>query len=78
MKLIRIWRPKHPRLVSETTPRRDTHVTREQAPLQIGIAPQMPGSMPRAEDDATTRDRSPAFHDRPGSGNGTNIRHFYF
>ncbi|HUE89708.1 MAG TPA: hypothetical protein VMO26_26835 [Vicinamibacterales bacterium] len=78
MKLIRIWRSRHPRPSREDTPRRDTHVTREQSPLRIGIAPQMPGSMPRAEDDAATREKSPAFHDSPGSGNGTAVRHFYF
>jgi hypothetical protein len=44
----------------------------------MGISPQMPWSMPRAEDDRTTLDRSPAFHDRPGSGNNTSTRHFYF
>ncbi len=27
-----------------------------------------PASMPRGEDDATVRERSPEFHDRPGSG----------
>lgn len=27
-----------------------------------------PSSMPRGEDDATVRERSPEFHDRPGSG----------
>ena len=27
-----------------------------------------PSSMPRGEDDAAVRERSPEFHDRPGSG----------
>ena len=76
MKAPRIWRRRRP--VAETPPRRDTHVTREQSPLQVGIAPQMPASMPRAEDDAKTRDQSPAFRDSPGSGKGTAVRHFYF
>ena len=78
MKLTRVWRPRRPLPVPESTPWRDTHVTREQSPVQVGISPQMPASMPRAEDDVATRDRSPAFHDSPGSGNGTSIRHFYF
>jgi hypothetical protein len=34
--------------------------------------------MPRAEDDATTRGRSPEFHDRPGSGKLTKNRQFVF
>jgi len=77
MKLTRIWRPRTRRPVNDA-PRRDTHVTHEQAPLQIGISPQMPGTMPRAEDDRATHDRSPAFHDSAGSGKRTSTRHFYF
>ena len=30
-----------------------------------GITPQDPGSMPRAEDDEQTFERSPEFHDTP-------------
>jgi hypothetical protein len=74
---VRLWRPRR-RPAVKPAPRPDTHVTREQSPLQIGISPQMPGSMPRAEDDRATLERSPAFHDRPGSGNDTSTRHFYF
>lgn len=48
--------------------RKDTHITAEQAPDRPGIDAQQPGTMPRAEDDAATRARSPEFHDRPGSG----------
>lgn len=77
-RLARIWRPRNRRRAPETVARRDTHITREQSPLQIGISPQMPGSMPRAEDDAATRERSPSFHDQPGSGKDTSTRHFYF
>jgi hypothetical protein len=77
-RLARIWRPRNRRQTTETAPRRDTHITHEQSPLQIGISPQMPGTMPRAEDDATTRERSPSFHDQPGSGKDTSTRHFYF
>jgi hypothetical protein len=32
------------------------------------IGPHDPASMPRAEDDAEVLERSPEFHDRPGSG----------
>jgi hypothetical protein len=32
------------------------------------IGPHDPSSMPRAEDDAAVRERSPEFNDRPGSG----------
>lgn len=78
MKLPRIWRPRHRRAAAVPVPRRSTHVTHEQAPQQMGISPQMPGTMPRAEDDRATLDRSPAFHDPPGSGNNTSTRHFYF
>lgn len=81
MNTTRVWRRRRqpPAPASPAVPpAKDTHVTYDQAPLQIGISPQMPGSMPRAEDDDATRRRSPEFHDRPGSGNGTAIRHFYF
>ena len=57
---------------------RDTHVTLEDAPVQPGINAQTPNSMPRAEDDAESRARSPEFHDRPGSGKHTADRWFYF
>ena len=49
-------------------PRKDTHITAEQAPDRPGIDAQLPNTMPRAEDDVLTRARSPEFHDRPGSG----------
>ena len=52
-------------------PHRDTHVTRENAPVLPGISPLAPGTMPRAEDDEATRANSPDFHDRPGSGRHT-------
>jgi hypothetical protein len=48
--------------------RKDTHITAEQGRDQPGIDAQLPNTMPRAEDDALTRARSPEFHDRPGSG----------
>jgi hypothetical protein len=60
------------------TERRDTHVTREQSPLGIGIDAQMPNSMPRAEDDVITRAGSRDFHDQPGSGGNTACRHLFF
>jgi hypothetical protein len=59
-------------------PRKDTHITSEQAPDRPGIDSQTPGSMARAEDDALTRARSPEFHDRPGSGRHTADRHKVF
>jgi hypothetical protein len=74
----RFWRPRDRRRIAQPTPRRDTHVSHDQSPVQIGISPQVPGSMPRAEDDGLTRDRSPAFHDQPGSGKDTSTRYFYF
>jgi hypothetical protein len=74
----RVWRRRDRRPFTEVTPLRDTHVTHEQSPVQIGISAQMPGSMPRYEDDAATRDRSREFHDQPGSGKDTSTRHFYF
>jgi hypothetical protein len=77
-RLARLWRRRDRRQIADAVPRRDTHVTQQQSPLQIGISPQMPASMPRYEDDAATRDRSPSFHDQPGSGKNTSTRHFYF
>lgn len=61
-----------------TTPRKDTHVTKNDSPVSPGIDAQVPGSMPRAEDDVATRARSPEFHDRPGSGRHTADRHDVF
>jgi hypothetical protein len=52
-------------------PRADTHVRPDNAPVGPGISPQIPSSMPRAEDDADTWAQSPEFHDRPGSGKHT-------
>jgi hypothetical protein len=57
---------------------RDTHVTHEQSPVGIGIAAQMPSTMPRAEDDDTTRAGSRDFHDQPGSGGNTVRRRLFF
>jgi hypothetical protein len=57
--------------LSHTVRRHDTHVTHEGAPVLPGINAQTPGTMPRAEDDETTRANSPDFHDRPGSGRHT-------
>ena len=51
--------------------RTDTHVTHTSAPVLPGINALTPGTMPRAEDDETTRANSPEFHDRPGSGKNT-------
>jgi hypothetical protein len=64
--------------MKSTTPRKDTHVTPEGSPEGPGIDAQVPGSMPRAEDDEATRARSPEFHDRPGSGRHTADRHEVF
>jgi len=50
-----------------TNPRSDPHVTKEESPEGRGVNAQTPDTMPRAEDDDTTRAHSPAFHDRPGS-----------
>lgn len=58
--------------------RKDTHVTHEDAPVRPGINAQTPNSMPRAEDDDTTRAHSPEFHDRPGSGKHTADKQIYF
>ena len=60
------------------TTRKDTHVTKEDSPVLPGIDAQIPESMPRAEDDASTWAHSPEFHDRPGSGKHTADRHRYF
>ena len=62
----------------DTTPHRDTHVTRENAPERPGINAQTPSSMPRSEDDEATLANSPAFHDRPGSGRLIADRQKYF
>ena len=35
-------------------------------PVEEGITPENPSSMPRAEDDEETQRNSPEFHDRPG------------
>jgi hypothetical protein len=35
---------------------------------RTGISPDDPGTMPRAEDDEETYERSPEFHDRPDPG----------
>ena len=47
---------------------RDTHVTHRDSPVLPGINAQTPATMPRAEEDETTRANSFEFHDRPGSG----------
>jgi hypothetical protein len=57
---------------------KDTHVTKADAPVLPGISPQVPGSMPRAEDDAETLAHSRDFHDRPGSGRDTANRLKFF
>jgi chaperonin GroEL len=64
---------------ADTLPtRKDTHVTHTGAPVLPGINALTPGTMPRAEDDETTRANSPEFHDRPGSGKNTADRLKYF
>jgi hypothetical protein len=60
------------------TTRKDTHVTKEGSPIRPGINAQTPESMPRAEDDESTRAHSPEFNDRPGSGKHTADRHQVF
>jgi len=70
----RWWRNNRP----AAPPRKDTHVTHEEAPVRPGISAQTPDSMPRAEDDDATRAQSPEFHDRPGSGKYTSDRRIYF
>lgn len=43
-----------------------SHTDRKKVePVEEGINPQNPSSMPRAEDDEETRRNSPEFHDRP-------------
>ena len=65
-------------VIPDIVPRRDTHVTHKGSPVLPGISPQTPGTMPRAEDDETTRANSPDFHDRPGSGRHTADRLKWF
>lgn len=62
----------------DAVPHKDTHVTHDDAPVLPGINAQTPGTMPRAEDDESTRANSPDFHDRPGSGRHTADRLTYF
>lgn len=61
-----------------TVPRKDTHITHEDAPVLPGINAQTPDTMPRGEDDEATRATSPEFHDRPGSGKHTADRRIYY
>lgn len=63
---------------SDTTTRKDPHVTKQGSPEGPGINAQTPSSMPRAEDDEATRAHSPEFHDRPGSGKHTADRQQVF
>ena len=63
---------------SDHITRKDTHVTKEDSPVGVGIDAQMPDSMPRAEDDAGTRARSYEYRDRPGSGKHTADRQRVF
>lgn len=58
--------------------RKDTHLTKEESPVRPGIDAQKPGTMPRAEDDESTRERSPEFHDRPGSGKNVADKERFF
>jgi hypothetical protein len=67
-----------PRRSRTPVPIRDTHLTAAQTPRGVGIDAQMPNSMPRAEDDATTRAGSHEFHDRPGSGSDSARRLRFF
>ena len=79
MKFTRLWRPRRSSHVrTAVQPRTDTHVSLAQSPLRAGIDAQLPGSMPRGEDDAVTRAGSREFHDRPGSGWDTANREFFF
>ena len=64
--------------VRDDPPYVDTHVTKEQSPLGTGIDAQMPNSMPRAEDDVTTRAGNRDVHDEAGSGNDSARRRFFF
>jgi hypothetical protein len=74
----RVWRRRNRSRSAETTPRPDTHVIHEQSPSQLPLSPQMPGSMPRAQDEPATRDKSPGLHDQPGSSKEPSTRYFYF
>ena len=75
----RFWRSRRPASSAAlASPRRDTRLTPEQSPQRVGIDAQVPDSVPRAEDDAITRARSPEFYDRPGSASGTATRTFRF
>jgi hypothetical protein len=56
----------------------DPHVTKQDTPVLPGVDAQDPDSMPRAEDDEATREKSPEFHDRPGSGGRIAERHQVF
>ena len=67
-----------PHVTPDAVPHGDTHVTHLTAPLLPGINAQTPGTRPRAEDDVTTRAKSPDFHDRPGSGKHTADRLKWF
>jgi hypothetical protein len=74
----RTWRPRRSPVAVPALVRKDTHVTHENSPIGIGIDARMPSSMPRAEDDDVSRERSFEFHDRPGSGKRTADRQFWF
>lgn len=43
-----------------------SHASRAVSPVQEGINPTRPSTMPRAEDDRDTAANSPEFNDRPG------------
>jgi hypothetical protein len=58
--------------------RHDTHVTKEQSPVGVGVDAQMPNTMPRGEDDIATRAGSRDFHDQAGSGHDTSRRQLFF
>ncbi len=66
-----VMNPSTPTSPSDETPRKDTHVTKQDSPEGPGITSQNPDSMPRADDDKATRARSREFHDHPGSGRHT-------
>ena len=59
-------------------PHHDTHVTKEQSPVGVGIDAQSPNTMPRAEDDATTRAGDRDVHDQAGSGDDISRRRLFF
>jgi hypothetical protein len=44
-----------------------SHRPRPVAPVQEGINPARPSTMPRAEDDSKTEANSPEFNDRPAT-----------